>query len=72
MDQVDQVVCHHGVQDLDQWEDLQESGAPQEGSEDQGLEVQDLEDLVDQEMEAGAAAKKNPKLLRRLKLTKLT
>jgi len=69
---VDQEVCLHGVQDLDQWEDLQESGVPQEALEGRDPEVQDLEVSAHQvEMEAGVAVKRNQKLLRRRKLTRL-
>ena len=70
---MDQVVCLHGDQDQGQWEDLRENGVLQEALEGQDPEVQDLEVLVLQvEMEAGAAVKRNQRLLRRLKLTKLT
>jgi len=66
------VVCLHGVQDLDQWEDLQESGVPQEALEGQDPEVQDLEASVHrEEMEAGVAVKRNPKLPKRRKLMRL-
>jgi len=69
---VDQEVCLHGVQDLDQWEDLQESGVLQEALEGRDPEVQDLEVSAHQvEMEAGVAVKRNQKLLRRRKLTRL-
>jgi hypothetical protein len=75
VDLVDQVVCHHGVQDLDQWEDLRENGALQEALEGQDLGVQDLEVLVHQvgqeEMEAGVAVKRSQRLLRRRKLMRL-
>jgi hypothetical protein len=69
---VDRVVCLHGVQDLDQWEDLRENGVLQEALEGQDREVQDLEVLVHQvgqeEMEAGVAVKRSQRLLRRRKL----
>ena len=69
------MVCLHGVQDQDQWEDRRENGVLQEALEGQDLEVQDLEVLVHQvgqeEMEAGAAVKRNQRLLRRLKLMRL-
>ena len=66
------MVCLHGVQDLDQWEDLQESGVPQEALEGRDPEAQDLEALVRQvEMEAGVAVKRNQKLLKRQKLMRL-
>jgi len=69
---VDQEVCLLGVQDLDQWEDLQESGVLQEALEGRDPEVQDLEVSAHQvEMEAGVAVKRNQKLLRRRKLTRL-
>jgi hypothetical protein len=69
------VVCLHGVQDLDQWEDLRENGALQEALEDRDREVQDLEVSVHQvgqeEMEAGVAVKRNQRLLKRRKLMRL-
>jgi len=69
---VDQVVCLHGDQDQGQWEDLRENGVLQGALEGQDPEVQDLEVLVLQvEMEAGAAVKRNQRLLRRLKLMRL-
>jgi len=69
---VDQVECLHGVQDLDQWEDLQESGVPQEALEGRDPEVQDPEALVHlEEMEAGVAVKRNQKLPKRRKLMRL-
>ena len=71
MDQVDQEVCLHGAQDLDQWEDLQESGVLLEALEGRDPEVQDLEASVKEEMEVGVAVKKNQKLRRKRKLMKL-
>jgi len=66
------VVCLHGDQDQGQWEDLRENGVLQGALEGQDPEVQDLEVLVLQvEMEAGAAVKRNQRLLRRRKLMRL-
>ena len=70
---MDQVVCLRGVQDLDQWEDLRESGVPQEALEGRDPEGQDLEALVHQEeeMEAEVAVKRSQKLPKRQKLMRL-
>ena len=69
---MDPVVCLRGVQDPDQWEDLRESGVPQEALEGRDPEAQDLEALVHQgEMEAGVAVKRNQKLPKRQKLMRL-
>ena len=66
------MVCLHGDQDQGQWEDLRENGVLQGALEGQDPEVQDLEVLVLQvEMEAGAAVKRNQRLLRRRKLMRL-
>ena len=72
---MDQGVCLHGVQDQDQWADLQENGVLQEVSEGQDPEAQGLEVSVQQvgqeEMVAGVTVKKNQRLPRRRKLMRL-
>jgi len=67
------VACPLGDLDLDRWEDPRESGALLEASVGRGQEAQHQVDLghqVGQEREAGGTARRNRKLLRRLKQKK--